>query len=171
MTTSTRVLGALVLGCSLTLAGCSGEDAPTPPVTTTPTTASTTPAATSSASPSPSESSPSAPSPTVSQTPTAEDPPAASATPDPTRSATPTATPTDEARGRPTTVVVEIDEVRNGCIYGTTAEGERWGLRGGDVEDLVIGERVRISGVPDDTRDEACPDGMPFLVVSWVPAG
>ena len=44
------------------------------------------------------------------------------------------ATTGDGARGRLTSSEIEVDEVRDGCVYVTTPGGERWALRGGDVE-------------------------------------
>ncbi|MBM6401642.1 hypothetical protein [Phycicoccus sonneratiae] len=85
----------------------------------------------------------------------------------------PTSTPSgpgDGSRGIPTEAEVEVVEVRGDCVYAAVGDSERWALRGA-VEGLETGQRLALTGAPDDTAYPECPDGRPFLVSSVEPVG
>lgn len=92
-----------------------------------------------------------------------------SATPTPSPSGSPTATPGAE-RGRPTEAEVQVVEVGGGCTYVAVGDAERWALRG-TVPKVSTGDRLTVSGAPDDTGYPECPDGTPFLVSTVEPVG
>ena len=101
-------------------------------------------------------------------TPTAS--PTESATPAPT---TPSTAPTGTAgasRGIPQQAEVQVVEVTTRCVYAAVGDSERWALRG-DVPDVSVGDRLTLSGAPDDTPYAECPDGAPFLVSTAAPLG
>ncbi|QKE82973.1 hypothetical protein [Arthrobacter sp. NEB 688] len=83
--------------------------------------------------------------------------------------ATSTPDPSQGARGRFTEATVEVASTGGGCTYVTTDAGERWALRG-TVPEVSAGQRLAVTGAPDDTAYDACPDGRPFLVTAVTPA-
>ncbi len=98
-----------------------------------------------------------------------------------TSSATPTSSaptpsggdPTDppgSARGIPTKAEVQVVGLEGGCVYVAVGDAERWALRG-EVPDVAVGDRLTVSGAPDDTDYPDCPEGRPFLVSSVAPIG
>ena len=58
----------------------------------------------------------------------------------------------------------------DGCVYAAVGDSERWALRG-DLPDVSVGDRLTLSGAPDDTPYAECPDGSPFLVSTAEPLG
>ena len=93
-----------------------------------------------------------------------------SPTPAPT---TPSTAPTGTAgaaRGIPQQAEVQVVEVTAGCVYAAVGDSERWALRG-DVPSVSVGDRLTLSGAPDDTPYAECPDGSPFLVSTAEPLG
>lgn len=96
--------------------------------------------------------------PSVPATPTAASP-----------SSSPTATPGAE-RGRPTEAEVQVVEVTGDCTYVAVGDAERWALRG-TVPEVATGDRLTVTGAPDDTGYPECPDGTPFLVTTVAPVG
>lgn len=85
----------------------------------------------------------------------------------------PTSTPSgpgEGSRGIPTTAEVEVVEITGTCVYVAVGDSERWALRG-SVDDLAVGERLTLTGAPDDTAYPECPDGRPFLVTDVAPLG
>jgi hypothetical protein len=101
---------------------------------------------------------PTATTPSVPATPTAASP-----------SSSPTATPGAE-RGRPTEAEVQVVEVTGDCTYVAVGDAERWALRG-TVPEVATGDRLTVTGAPDDTGYPECPDGTPFLVSTVAPIG
>ncbi len=68
------------------------------------------------------------------------------------------------ARGIPTSATVEVLAVEDGCVYVVVGgSGETWALRG-EVPSVAVGDRLALTGAPDDTPFADCPDGAPFLV-------
>ncbi|QIM22205.1 hypothetical protein G7075_15420 [Phycicoccus sp. HDW14] len=96
-------------------------------------------------------------------------PSATAATPTPSTSSSPTSTPGAQ-RGRPTEAEVQVVEVGGGCTYVAVGDAERWALRG-TVPKVSTGDRLTVSGAPDDTGYPECPDGTPFLVSTVEPIG
>ena len=74
-------------------------------------------------------------------------------------------------RGMFTTATGVVDAIGDGCVYVLVdGTAERWALRG-QVPAVSEGDRVEVSGAPDDTSYEECPDGLPFLVDEVSAAG
>ncbi len=96
--------------------------------------------------------------------------PTASATPAPTTPST-APTGTDGAdRGIPREAEVQVVEVTDTCVYVAVGDSDRWALRG-EVPQVATGDRLTVSGAPDDTTYPECPDGSPFLVSTVEPLG
>lgn len=89
----------------------------------------------------------------------------------PTASASASASAPSGARGIPTTGEVEVTRVEGDCVYvGAEGSPAPLSLRG-EVPEVAVGDRLRLTGAPDDTADPACPDGRPFLVTTVTPVG
>lgn len=100
-----------------------------------------------------------------------DDAPASSAgATSPAATPSPTASDTAAARGRPLEAEVQVTEVTDTCVYVAVGDAERWALRG-TVPAVAVGDRLTVTGAPDDTDYAECPDGRPFLVDRVVPVG
>lgn len=95
--------------------------------------------------------------------------PAPSASTGPTATS-PAGTPGPGSRGIPTSATVEVLAAADGCVYVVVSgTGETWALRG-EVRTVAVGDRLALTGAPDDTPFPDCPDGAPFLVGELAPA-
>ena len=55
---------------------------------------------------------------------------------------------------------MQVAEVTGDCVYVAVGDAERWALRG-TVPEVAVGDRLTLTGAPDDTPFAQCPDGTP----------